>query len=136
MEAIAEVNRHGGRIEKFVFISSVSAYGPETPGPIDEDHPLAAHTLPYAVDKMQADEVARNRSAQLGECATIILRPHIFAGATMQNYLIGRSRNSDGKGNALSACDNAAPGCRSFYLSATVILRIFSSSYTWTTLHA
>src|SRR3954470_24536562 len=60
MEAIAEVNRHGGRIGKFVFISSVSAYGPETPGPVDEDFPLAAHTLPYAVHKMQADEVARN----------------------------------------------------------------------------
>ena len=35
MEAIAEVNRHGGRVEKFVFISSVSAYGPETPGPVE-----------------------------------------------------------------------------------------------------
>jgi len=99
MEAIAEVNRHGGRIEKFVFVSSVSAYGPETPGAVDEDFPLAAHTLPYAVHKMQADEVARNRSAQLGNCATIILRPHIFAGATMQNYLIGALRGTPtGKG--------------------------------------
>src|SRR6266550_6459289 len=46
MEAIAEVNRHGGHVEKFVFISSVSAYGPETPGAVDEAFPLAAHTLP------------------------------------------------------------------------------------------
>lgn len=32
MEAIAEVNRHGGNVGKFIFVSSVSAYGPETPG--------------------------------------------------------------------------------------------------------
>src|SRR2546430_13941530 len=42
MEAIAEVNRHGGNVSKFIFVSSVSAYGPETPGPVTEDYPLAA----------------------------------------------------------------------------------------------
>ena len=61
MEAIAERNRHGGVIEKFIFISSVSAYGPETPGPVDEDFPLAAHTLPYAVHKKDSDAVVRAR---------------------------------------------------------------------------
>ena len=99
MEAIAEVNRHGGRIEKFIFISSVSAYGPETPGPVDENFRLAAHTLPYAVHKKEADEVVQRRADQLGHCSTFILRPHIFAGASMQNYLIGALRGTPtGKG--------------------------------------
>lgn len=94
MEAIAEANRHGGNVEKFIFISSVSAYGPETPGPVDEDFPLAAHTLPYAVHKKEADEVVQRRARQLGDCSTFILRPHIFAGASMQNYLIGSLRGT------------------------------------------
>src|SRR5215469_8840086 len=53
MEAITEVNRHGGVLDTFVFTSSVSAYGSETPGPVKETHPLAAHTLPYAIHKQQ-----------------------------------------------------------------------------------
>src|SRR5438067_8679541 len=56
MEAIAEFNRHGGQVERFIFVSSVSAYGPETPGPVDENFPLGAHTLAYAIHKKQADE--------------------------------------------------------------------------------
>ena len=99
MEAIAEVNRHGGNVSKFIFVSSVSAYGPETPGPVDEDFPLAAHTLPYAIHKKEADETVRARANRLGDCSTFILRPHIFAGATMQNYLIGALRGTPtGKG--------------------------------------
>jgi nucleoside-diphosphate-sugar epimerase len=99
MEAIAERNRHGGAIEKFIFISSVSAYGPETPGPVDEEFPLSAHTLPYAVHKKDSDAVVRARARQLGDCAIFILRPHIFAGATMNNYLIGALRGTPtGKG--------------------------------------
>jgi nucleoside-diphosphate-sugar epimerase len=100
MEAIAERNRHGGSIEQFIFISSVSAYGPETPGAVDEDFPLAAHTLPYAVHKKESDEVVRARARQLGDCRTIILRPHIFTGASMQNYLVGALRGTPtGKGS-------------------------------------
>ena len=48
MEAISVVNRTGGHVRQFIFPSSVSAYGPETPGPVKEDFPLRAHTLPYA----------------------------------------------------------------------------------------
>src|SRR3954471_17029730 len=46
MEAVAEANRQGARIEKFMFLSSVSAYGPDTPGLVKEDFPLGATTLP------------------------------------------------------------------------------------------
>ena len=93
-EAIAVVNRTGGGVRKFVFPSSVSAYGPETPGPVREDHPLAAHTLPYAIHKQESDEVVQERVPSLGDCRTYLLRPHIFTGATMQNYLVGVLRGT------------------------------------------
>ena len=96
MEAITEVNRHGGAVRKLVFPSSVSAYGPNTPGPVTEDYPLGAHSLPYAVHKQEADEVVRMRAADLGKCTTYVLRPHIFAGATVTNYLIGALRGAPG----------------------------------------
>src|SRR5438105_1949928 len=99
MEAIAEVNRMGGSVSKFIFPSSVSAYGPETPELVNESHPLSAHTLAYAVHKKEADEVAQFRARSLGACSTFILRPHIFVGASMQNYLVGALRGTPtGKG--------------------------------------
>lgn len=97
MEAITEVNRAGdGTVTKYIFPSSVSAYGPELPYPVSEDYPLGAHTLPYAMHKQEADEVARLRAASLGPCTTYVLRPHIFAGASMQNYLVGSLRGTVG----------------------------------------
>lgn len=99
MEAITEVNRHGGAVRKFVFPSSVSAYGPELPPEVGEDHPLGAHTLPYAIHKKESDLVVQERAAALGPCATYLLRPHIFAGASMENYLVGSLRGTPtGKG--------------------------------------
>ncbi len=89
MEAISVVNRTGGHVRQFIFPSSVSAYGPETPGPVKEDFPLRAHTLPYAIHKRESDEVVRYRAESMGDCCTYLLRPHIFAGASMQNYMVG-----------------------------------------------
>ncbi len=94
IEAIAEVNRAGGGITKFVYPSSVSVYGPETPKPVDEDFPLGAHTLPYAVHKREADEMVRAQAGSMGACSTYVLRPHIYAGASVQNYLIGVLRGT------------------------------------------
>lgn len=94
MEAVSVVNRTGGHIRQFIFPSSVSAYGPETPGPVKEDFPLLAHTLPYAIHKRESDEVVRYRAESLGDCRTYILRPHIFAGASVQNYLVGVLRGT------------------------------------------
>lgn len=94
MEAITEVNRMGGSIAKFIFPSSVSAYGPELPHAVDEDFPLGAHTLPYAVHKREADLVVQARASRMGACSTYLLRPHIFVGATMQNYLVGALRGT------------------------------------------
>ena len=93
-EAIALVNRTGGNVKKFVFLSSVSAYGSDLPRAVTEDFPLGGHTLPYAVHKRESDNVVRARAGSLGDCSTYILRPHIFAGASMQNYLIAILRNT------------------------------------------
>jgi nucleoside-diphosphate-sugar epimerase len=94
MEAISIVNRTGGRVEQFIFPSSVSAYGPETPGPVKEDYPLRAHTLAYAIHKRESDEVVRYRAESLGDCRIYMLRPHIFTGHTIQNYMVGALRGT------------------------------------------
>jgi len=90
MEAITEANRLADDgVKQFIFPSSVSAYGPDLPGPVTEESPLGAHTLPYAIHKKEADEVVRQRSPALRGCSVYILRPHIFAGASVENYLMG-----------------------------------------------
>jgi len=94
MEAISVVNRTGGNIRQFIFPSSVAAYGPETGGPVREDAPLRAHTLPYAIHKRECDEVVRYRTESMGDCRTYILRPHIFTGASVQNYIVGMLRGT------------------------------------------
>lgn len=94
LDAIAEANASGSHVRQFIYPSSVSAYGPETPGPVSEDFPLGAHTLTYAVHKVEAEKLLQSKSAGLGDCSTYILRPHIYAGASMQNYLIGVLRGT------------------------------------------
>ncbi|MBV9608358.1 MAG: NAD-dependent epimerase/dehydratase family protein [Acidobacteria bacterium] len=93
MEAISVVNRSGGQVKKLVYPSSVSVYGPDLPKPVTEEQPLAAHTLPYAVHKREADQVVQARASTLGDCSVYLLRPNIFAGASMENYLIDILRN-------------------------------------------
>jgi nucleoside-diphosphate-sugar epimerase len=94
MEAITEINRHGGAIDTFIFPSSVAVYGPDTPGPVKETYALGAHTLPYALHKRECDEVVRLRHQAMGNCTTYLLRPHIFTGASMQNYMVGVLRGT------------------------------------------
>jgi UDP-glucose 4-epimerase len=96
MQAIAEVNHSGGAVRKFVFTSSVSAYGPQLPQPAREDDPLAGHTLIYAEHKRESDEVVQSCWQTLGTCSTYILRPHIFTGPTVENYQIGALRGTPG----------------------------------------
>jgi len=100
VEAVTEVNRTAERgIQKFIFPSSVSAYGPDLPRPATEDSRLLAHTLTYAVHKKEADEVVQQRCPSLRGCSVYILRPHIFAGASVENYMVGAFRGSvNGKG--------------------------------------
>jgi nucleoside-diphosphate-sugar epimerase len=100
MEAITEANRTADSpIRQFVFPSSVSVYGPSLPAPATEESPMAAHTLPYAIHKKQCDEVVQQRSSALRGCSVYILRPHIFAGSSVENYLLGAFRGTpNGKG--------------------------------------
>jgi nucleoside-diphosphate-sugar epimerase len=112
MEAITEANRNGdGVVGKFVFPSSVSAYGPDLPGAVTEDSPLKAHTLPYAIHKKESDQVVRQRAPSLRGCSVYILRPHIFAGASMENYLVGAFRGTP-NGTSIRAAKMRAQGQR------------------------
>jgi len=100
MEAVTEANRTADSpIRQFIFPSSVAAYGPSLPEPATEDAAMAAHTLPYAIHKKQSDEVVQQRAPALRGCSVYILRPHIFAGASVENYLLGAFRGApNGKG--------------------------------------
>src|ERR1700704_4736778 len=100
MEAITEANRStGSTIRQFIFPSSVSAYGSDLPAPVAEDAPLGAHTLPYAIHKKESDLVVQQRAPALRGCSVFILRPHIFAGESVENYLMGAFRGTpNGKG--------------------------------------
>lgn len=100
MEAIGEANRNTENpIRRFVFLSSVSAYGSDLPAPVAEDAPLGGHTLPYAIHKRESDLVVQQRAPSLRGCGVFILRPHIFAGVTVENYLMGAFRGTpNGKG--------------------------------------
>ena len=95
MEAVTEANRNSGAsIRQFIFPSSVSAYGSDIPGTVTEDSPLEAHTLPYALHKKESDLVVQQRAPALRGCSVFILRPHIFAGASVENYLLGAFRGT------------------------------------------
>lgn len=96
MEAVTEANRDWPMIEKFIFMSSVSAYGPNLSTPATEDTPLAAHTYQYGVQKMEADRVVQQRAPALRGCSAYILRPHIFAGAQVDNYFLEAFRGIPG----------------------------------------
>jgi nucleoside-diphosphate-sugar epimerase len=111
MEAITEANRDGPIVTKFIFPSSVSAYGSDLPEPVNEDFPLGAHTLPYAIHKMQSDKVVQQRAPSLRGCSTYLLRPHIFTGASVENYLVGAFRGTP-NGRSQRAAKMRAAGKR------------------------
>ncbi len=96
MEAVTEANRDWPMVEKFIFLSSVSAYGPDLSKPATEETPLAAHTYQYGIQKMEADRVVQQRAPALRGCSVYILRPHIFAGAGLDNYFIEAFRGIPG----------------------------------------
>lgn len=88
LEAIEQVNKRETQVRLFVFPSSVSAYGPSLVAPVDESAPLGAHTLPYAVHKQEADEICQQMYPRLNRCAMYILRPHVYAGRSMDNFIL------------------------------------------------
>jgi nucleoside-diphosphate-sugar epimerase len=94
-EAIAEHNRMLGGIDKFIFPSSALVYGPELSKPATEDAPLNAQGLPYALHQQEADRTVQSRAKGM-KCKVYILRPHVYAGATVQNYQLGVLRGIPG----------------------------------------
>jgi nucleoside-diphosphate-sugar epimerase len=95
MEAVTEVNRTADDgIKQFIYPSSVSVYGPHLTGPATEETAFGAHTLPYAVQKQESDEVVQQRCTALRGCSVYILRPHIFTGASVQNYFMDAFRGT------------------------------------------
>jgi nucleoside-diphosphate-sugar epimerase len=88
LEAVAETNRMGGNVAKLIHLSSVAVYGPDLRRPARENDALKAHTLTYAVHKKEADLAVQARAKDLGRCDVYILRPHIFSGASVHNYMI------------------------------------------------
>ena len=96
IEAIAEHNRMVGGIEKFIFPSGASIYGPEPGGRVTENAPLNAQSLPYALHQQEADVTAQTRTASLRKCKTYILRSHVYAGAGVQNYQLSVLRGVPG----------------------------------------
>jgi nucleoside-diphosphate-sugar epimerase len=75
-------------------MSSVAVYGSDLPEPVTEEFPLAGHTLPYAIHKMEADKVVQQRAPALRGVSAYMLRPHIFAGASVENYILGAFRGT------------------------------------------
>jgi nucleoside-diphosphate-sugar epimerase len=64
--------------------------------PATEESPLAAHTYLYGVHKMESDRVVQQRAPSLRGCSAYILRPHIFAGASVDNYFMEAFRGIPG----------------------------------------
>lgn len=94
IEAVTEANRDETIVRKFIYVSSVAAYGPSLRREVTEEAELGAHTLPYAIHKMESDKVVQQRAPALRGCSAYLLRPHIFAGASIENYMIGAFRGT------------------------------------------
>jgi UDP-glucose 4-epimerase len=111
MEAITEANRYEAIVNRFIFPSSVSVYGSDFPQPATEDSSFGAHTLPYAIHKMESDKVVQHRAPALRGCSVYLLRPHIYSGASVENYLVGAFRGSP-NGRSKKAARMRAEGKR------------------------
>lgn len=96
VEAIAEHNRMVGGVERFIFPSSAMVYGPELAKPATEESPLSAQKLPYALHQLEADHTVQQRSRGLKKCKTYLLRPQVYAGASVENYQLGVLRGVPG----------------------------------------
>ncbi|HET6844975.1 MAG TPA: NAD-dependent epimerase/dehydratase family protein [Candidatus Angelobacter sp.] len=88
MEAIAEHNRSLGTVEKFVYISSAEAYGPDLPKPAMEASAVEGGALPWIADKRETDLAIQTRIKSLRQCRVYLLRPQPYAGKTAHNFVL------------------------------------------------
>ena len=87
LDAIEEVNKDRLQVEHMLYLSSVTSYGPNLPGPVAETHPLAPHTYTYALHKKETDELCHYTHPRLNGCAMTIVRGHIFLGEGVKNFI-------------------------------------------------
>jgi nucleoside-diphosphate-sugar epimerase len=108
LEAVTAANSNETAVRLVVFPSSVSAYGPDLPSNVGEEAELRAHTMPYAVHKREADEICQKIFPRLGGCALYVYRPSIFAGKTMDNFILRSIRGKpSGRGWLARMLDRA-----------------------------
>jgi nucleoside-diphosphate-sugar epimerase len=88
LDALEEVNRERRKVELLLYPSSVTTYGPELAERADEHHPQRPHTYPYALHKMETEELCRVRFPRLHGCAVYIVRGHIFLGRQVENFIV------------------------------------------------
>lgn len=77
------------RPERFMFLSSATAYGAlaDNPIPLDETMPVRACAFRYAMDKVEDEKQVSEFAEQYPEIAVSWVRPAIVGGAGMDNYL-------------------------------------------------
>ncbi|MFQ5662469.1 MAG: NAD-dependent epimerase/dehydratase family protein [Terriglobia bacterium] len=97
LEAVERVNHPRRQVDFFLYLSSVTSYGPLLPGPVGEESPLEPHRYTYALHKKETDEMCRARHLQLNGCAVCILRGHIFVGAGVENFIVRALRGQAGE---------------------------------------
>ncbi len=88
LDALERVNRDQRQVDFFLYLSSVTSYGPTLPGPVDEDFPQQPHTYTYALHKKETEDLCRARHPRLNGCAMTIVRGHIFLGPKVDNFIV------------------------------------------------
>src|SRR5438034_462347 len=61
---------------------------------VDLTPPSTDLPLRFAIHKMEADKVVQQRAPALRGCSAYMLRPPIFAGASVENYMVGAFRGT------------------------------------------
>ncbi len=97
LEALERVNRDQRQVDFFLYLSSVTSYGPMLPRPVDEDFPQQPHTYTYALHKKETEDLCRARHARLNGCAMTIVRGHIFLGPKVDNFIVRSLQGRPGR---------------------------------------
>ena len=110
LEAVERGNRAHPQVQFFLYLSSVTSYGPMLPGPVDEDYPQQPHTYTYALHKKETDQLCRESFPRLNGCSVYIVRGHIFLGRNVDNFIVHSLRGSQPGGAGSGAGWRATAG--------------------------
>ncbi|MGH9863712.1 MAG: NAD-dependent epimerase/dehydratase family protein [Candidatus Acidiferrales bacterium] len=104
LEAVERLNQPRRQIEHFFYLSSVTSYGPNLPGPVREDYPQQPHTYTYALHKKETEQLCLERFPRLNGCALTIVRGHIFLGPGVDNFIVTALRGQPNSRRWLGRC--------------------------------